>query len=135
MKAQHLQGSDYSWTIAIFYIGYMIFQFPISYFMQYFRVERYLGLSICCWGLVLVMLNFSSSFAGLATGRFFLGTFESIIPPAFVIVTCMPSLSTRRAGAKADGCEQQDGTHPGTSRCARSSGTPASPSSAFLLRL
>ncbi|CAK7214110.1 hypothetical protein SCUCBS95973_002026, partial [Sporothrix curviconia] len=55
----HLVGQDYSWASAIFYFGYLIFQYPSSLCMQ--------------------------NFATLAVCRFFLGAFETCITPVMAI--------------------------------------------------
>lgn len=85
--AKHLVGTQYSWLASIFYLGYLAGQFPLSAALAYFQIRHFLGFTITAWGIILIFTNFASSFAGLATSRFLLGFLESVIPPAFIIVT------------------------------------------------
>jgi len=65
----------------MFYIGYLVFQFPFGYLLQHFPTGRLLSLTIIAWGAVLITTPACTSFAGIATNRFFLGALESAINP------------------------------------------------------
>ncbi|TVY34905.1 putative transporter [Lachnellula subtilissima] len=88
-KDTHLKGQDYSWLTSMFYIGYLVFQFPFGYLLQHFPTGRLLSLTIIAWGVVLITTPACTSFAGIATNRFFLGALESAINPGFVLLISM----------------------------------------------
>ncbi|KAI9642556.1 hypothetical protein NHQ30_009361 [Ciborinia camelliae] len=85
-KDANLVGQDYSWLSSMFYIGYLVFQFPMGYLLQKFRTGKFLSITVICWGAVLLSTPACKSFAGLATNRFLLGAFESAINPGFVLL-------------------------------------------------
>ncbi|TVY53544.1 putative transporter [Lachnellula cervina] len=88
-KDTHLKGQDYSWLTSMFYIGYLVFQFPFGYLLQHFPTGRLLALTIIAWGAVLITTPACTSFAGIATNRFFLGALESATNPGFVLLISM----------------------------------------------
>ncbi|KAH8883375.1 MFS general substrate transporter [Thozetella sp. PMI_491] len=55
--------------------------------MQRFPIAKFLGCNVAFWGILLMITAACSSFAGLATCRFFLGAFEATIAPGFVTLT------------------------------------------------
>ncbi|KAH8205254.1 hypothetical protein TruAng_000501 [Truncatella angustata] len=85
----HLIGAEYSWLTTIFYIGYLVFEFPVGYLFQKFNIARTCGIFITLWGLVLLCMAAANDFAGLAAARFFLGALEAGVSPCFVLMTTM----------------------------------------------
>ena len=103
----HLKGQEYSWLsislrscvdssdylhlqlATLFYIGYLVFQFPFGFLLQHLPIGRLLSVSTICWGIILITTPACKSFAGLATNRFLLGAFESAINPGFVLLMSM----------------------------------------------
>ncbi|KAF4638076.1 hypothetical protein G7Y89_g36 [Cudoniella acicularis] len=85
----HLEGQDYSWLTSIFYIGYLVFQLPFGYLLQYYPTGRLLSTTIIAWGAVLITTPACTSFAGIATNRFLLGALESATNPGFVLLMSM----------------------------------------------
>lgn len=53
----------------MFYIGYLVFQFPFGYLLQYLPTGRLLSITVVCWGVVIISTPACTSFAGLATNR------------------------------------------------------------------
>ena len=49
----HLEGQEFSWVISIFYIGYLIAQYPTNILMQRFPTGRYLAINFTLWGMSL----------------------------------------------------------------------------------
>jgi ACS family allantoate permease-like MFS transporter len=49
----HLEGQEFSWVISIFYIGYLIAQYPTNILMQRFPTGRYLAINFMLWGMSL----------------------------------------------------------------------------------
>jgi MFS family permease len=89
IKDAKLVGQDYSWASSIFYFGYLVAEYPGVAILQRFPVAKFLGANIILWGCILMTTAACSSFAGLATVRFFLGLTEATISPGFVAVTGM----------------------------------------------
>jgi MFS family permease len=73
----------------MFYLGYLVFQFPFGYLLQRLPTGRLLSITVICWGCVLLSSPACTSFAGMATNRFILGALESAINPGFVLLMSM----------------------------------------------
>ncbi|PMD21449.1 MFS general substrate transporter [Hyaloscypha hepaticicola] len=82
-----LVGAQFSLLISIFYIGYLIAQYPTNILMQRFPTGKYISINFVLWGITLAATGSATNFATLATGRFFLGVFESCLNPGFVLIT------------------------------------------------
>lgn len=74
---------------SMFYIGYLVFKFPFGYLLQHFPTGKLLSITIIAWGAVLITTPACTSFAGIATNRFFLGALESATSPGFVLLMSM----------------------------------------------
>lgn len=85
----HLVGEQYAWLITIFYIGYMVSEFPTNVLFQRFNIARTCGIFIILWGIVLLCMTGANNFAGLLTARLFLGALEAGVSPCFVLLTSM----------------------------------------------
>ncbi|CEJ60725.1 hypothetical protein PMG11_09288 [Penicillium brasilianum] len=83
----HLKGQEYSLLITLFYIGYLVAQYPTNYLMQRFPTGKYLTVNFILWGITLAATGSARSFATLAPARFFLGVFESCLNPGFVLIS------------------------------------------------
>jgi ACS family allantoate permease-like MFS transporter len=82
-----LAGAEFSLLISIFYIGYLIAQYPTNILMQKFPTGKYLAVNFILWGATLAATGSATRFSTLAVGRFFLGVFESCLNPGFVLIT------------------------------------------------
>ncbi|KAG1358171.1 hypothetical protein G6F62_000948 [Rhizopus arrhizus] len=82
----HLTGSQYSWLGSFFYLGYISFQLPNNYFLQKFRISRYLGTLLVLWGIVMGCTALCQNFAQLAATRVLLGLFEASTYPSLLII-------------------------------------------------
>lgn len=85
-QGTHLVGQDYSWLSTIFYFGYLIAQFPASYLLQRLPIGRFTSIVTIVWGAIVMTTPACTSFAGIATNRFFLGVTEASVNPAFVLI-------------------------------------------------
>ncbi|KAL4914619.1 major facilitator superfamily domain-containing protein [Aspergillus aurantiobrunneus] len=85
----NLQGSDYSWTSAVFYFGYLGWSWPSSYLIVRLPLGKYISASVLVWGGVLMCHAAAVNFGGLMAGRFFLGVGEASIAPGFALITGM----------------------------------------------
>lgn len=79
-------GQDYSWLGSIFYFGYLIAQFPATYALQALPIGKFVSYVTVVWGAILMTTPGCTSFAGIATNRFFLGVTEAVVNPAFVLI-------------------------------------------------
>ncbi|KAF2730354.1 MFS general substrate transporter [Polyplosphaeria fusca] len=82
-----LKGSQYSLLVTLFYIGYMVAEYPANYLMQKLPTGKFLTINFILWGVVLACTGAATSFPGLAAGRFLLGVFEAPINPGLVVIT------------------------------------------------
>ncbi|RFU24668.1 hypothetical protein B7463_g11672, partial [Scytalidium lignicola] len=86
----NLVGQDYSNLSMLFYIGFLVAEFPTQYLAQHIsRLGLYLGINIMCWGLVLACHAACTTYAGLAICRTLLGIFESCVAPILVLIIAM----------------------------------------------
>lgn len=83
----NMVGDQYSWCGSAFYLGYLIFEFPVSMALQRFPVAKMSSLFIVLWGLILCLHATPANYAGFITLRTLLGIFESAVTPAMVIIT------------------------------------------------
>ncbi|KAH8898870.1 MFS general substrate transporter [Thozetella sp. PMI_491] len=79
-------GDRYSFSSAIFYLGFIIGAYPVMILAQRFPVERVASVTVVIWGLCLLLTTQCHNFQGLYAQRFFLGLLESGISPMFMIV-------------------------------------------------
>ncbi|KAK6442033.1 hypothetical protein LTR95_001745 [Oleoguttula sp. CCFEE 5521] len=85
-KATHLKGQQFAWLSTIFYLGYLVAQFPAGYAIQRLPIGKVLACTTLAWGVIVITTPACTSFAGMATNRFLLGFVESIVNPGFVMV-------------------------------------------------
>lgn len=83
----NMKGNMYSWTGSAFYLGYLVFAFPVSMVLQKFPVAKTASILVIIWGVLLCLHATPANYAGLITLRTLLGVFESGITPAMVIIT------------------------------------------------
>ena len=83
----NMHGNQYSWVGSAFYLGYLIFEFPISMCLQRFPVAKMTAFFVIIWGTILCLHATPSNYAGFIALRTLLGIFESAVTPAMVIIT------------------------------------------------
>ncbi|KAK4493727.1 hypothetical protein PRZ48_014912 [Zasmidium cellare] len=84
-----LTTEQYGTLAWLFYLGFLIFEFPHAYLMQRFPTAKYLGTMVCCWGAVVACTSACNSYGSLVAVRFLLGMFESAISPSLILITSM----------------------------------------------
>lgn len=82
----HLVGQQYSWLGLILFLGAMVGMYPNMYLVQKYNTGKVYALFSMIWSGLTLLLCACSSFAGLATIRFFMGWFESVITPIAVLM-------------------------------------------------
>jgi len=82
----HLVGQQYSWLSTIFYLSYMVCEFPMSFVMQRVSVGKTMSLLMLLWGIVVLCTAFTHNFAGLMVLRALQGLFECTISPSYLLI-------------------------------------------------
>lgn len=85
----NLTTQQYGTLSWLFYLAFLIFEFPHAFMMQRLPLAKYLGTMVCLWGTVVACTAACNSYASLAACRFLLGMFESAISPSLILVTAM----------------------------------------------
>ncbi|CZS75357.1 unnamed protein product [Fusarium graminearum] len=81
-----MKGNEFSWTGAIFYLGYLVWEFPTSMFLQRFTINYFMSGTVIAWGAVLMAHGAIHSFPALAAVRTILGALESAINPGTMLL-------------------------------------------------
>ncbi|KAE9973696.1 hypothetical protein EG328_004254 [Venturia inaequalis] len=81
-----LKGTRYSYTAAIFYLGYILGTYPIMILAQRFPIERVASVTVTLWGICLILTTVCTNYKGIYAQRFFLGALESGINPMFMMI-------------------------------------------------
>ncbi|KAL1617602.1 hypothetical protein SLS56_010925 [Neofusicoccum ribis] len=74
MEDAHLNSTQYNWLSSIFYLGYLVAEWPQNWALQRFPVAKYLSINLVICLFVV---------------RFFLGVAEASIVPAFLLILSM----------------------------------------------
>lgn len=85
----HLTGKQYSWLGALFYLGYLAWEFPTGMLLQRFPIAKFMAVTVILWGVTLMCHAAAGGFAGLAAARSFLGVFEASINPGMCVCVYM----------------------------------------------
>ncbi|GMM50471.1 hypothetical protein DASB73_014290 [Starmerella bacillaris] len=78
--------TGYSWVGSSFYLGYLVFEFPISYALQKLPLSRFTSAMVVCWGIVVACTAACQTMESYLALRVLLGAFESVTQPALVIL-------------------------------------------------
>ncbi|KAK3709731.1 hypothetical protein LTR37_010758 [Vermiconidia calcicola] len=82
----NLIGTRYSFSSAIFYLGFICGATPAILLAQRFPIERVATCIVFIWGVVMMSTAGCGSWKGLFAQRFFLGMVESGVSPMFMLV-------------------------------------------------
>ncbi|RDB14680.1 putative transporter PB1C11.03 [Hypsizygus marmoreus] len=88
-EAAKLTTNQYNWLGTIFYLSYLLFEFPQNLALQRFPVGKWLSFNILVWAVALCTHAACRNFAGLFVVRLILGACEGSITAGFLIVTSM----------------------------------------------
>ncbi|KAK0196739.1 major facilitator superfamily domain-containing protein [Armillaria mellea] len=89
LTGAHLNQTQFNWLGSVFYLSYLVFEYPQSLALQRFPVGKWMSINILIWSIALTCHAACSSFGGLFALRFILGVCEGAITPGFMIVTSM----------------------------------------------
>ncbi|KAK4495150.1 hypothetical protein PRZ48_013477 [Zasmidium cellare] len=79
-------GERYSFSSAIFYLGFICGAYPAIVLTQRYPIERVLFCIVILWGICLMLTAACHNYQGLYAQRFFLGFLESGVSPGFMMV-------------------------------------------------
>ncbi|THH04217.1 hypothetical protein EW145_g5684 [Phellinidium pouzarii] len=85
----HLDATQYNWLGTIFYLSYLVFEYPQNLALQRLPVGKWMSLNIFIWGAALCAHAACHNFGGLLTARIVLGMCEGAITAGFMIVSSM----------------------------------------------
>ncbi|KAF2264959.1 retrograde regulation protein 2 [Lojkania enalia] len=84
----NLEGSQLNTSVSVFYIFYILAEFPTSLLVKRLQFNRVIPTITFCWGIVCLCTGFVQNFAGLVTTRIFLGFFEGCLFPSMTLFLC-----------------------------------------------
>jgi MFS family permease len=79
-----LTPSEFSWSLSIFFIGYILFEVPSNLLLKKFTPPRWIARIMVTWGAISMSLAAVKNFQGLVAGRFFLGIAEAGLMPGLI---------------------------------------------------
>lgn len=79
-------GNRYSFSAAIFYLGFIAGSYPAILLAQRFPIERVASGIVTLWGVCLLLTITAFNYQGLYAQRFFLGLLEAGISPMFMMI-------------------------------------------------
>ncbi|KAG6919497.1 hypothetical protein DXG01_005086 [Tephrocybe rancida] len=88
-ESTHLTTNQYNWLGTIFYLSYLVFEFPQNLALQRFPVGKWMSANITVWAIALCAHAACKNFAGLFVVRLILGMCEGSITAGFLIVSSM----------------------------------------------
>lgn len=83
----HLKNNEYANLTAFFYMAYFFAQVPMQWILQKLPFGKTLAGCVILWGGLVMCLAACNSYATLSVVRVLVGWFESVITPAFAILT------------------------------------------------
>ncbi|KAI0467949.1 retrograde regulation protein 2 [Xylaria cf. heliscus] len=84
----HLKGTQLNTAVSVFYIFYILAEFPTSLLVKRLRFDRVIPAITLCWGLVCLSTGFIQSFGPLVVTRVLLGFFEGCLFPSITLFMC-----------------------------------------------
>jgi ACS family allantoate permease-like MFS transporter len=82
----NLVGQQYSWLTTIFYLAYLIGEFPSNFLLQRWSLGKSLSIYMLFWGVCVFCVGAAQEWSHLMAIRALQGFFECTISPGFVLV-------------------------------------------------
>ncbi|OBZ75992.1 putative transporter PB10D8.01 [Grifola frondosa] len=89
LKDDNINAAKFNLLSTIFYVFFLIFEWPQNIALQYLPVGKWMSVNIFVWSVALLCHAAATNFGGLFACRVFLGICEGAITPGFMIVTSM----------------------------------------------
>lgn len=84
-KDVHIGNKEINTAQTLFVVGFIITEIPFNMISKYFGPERFLPITMFCWGIVTWSQMFISSPSGLYACRFLVGALEGGYIPGMVL--------------------------------------------------
>ncbi|KAK1767580.1 major facilitator superfamily domain-containing protein [Phialemonium atrogriseum] len=84
----NLKGSQLNTAISVFYIFYILAEFPTSILVKRLQFNRVIPAITFCWGVVCLFTGLVQSFGPLVVTRVLLGFFEGCLFPSMTLFLC-----------------------------------------------
>ena len=88
-RNQLLTLKQFSWLTTCIYIAVLFVEYPTNWIIQRVPVAKYLSANIILCGVVLALHATATNFTTLVVCRTFLGIFEAVCQPAFLIMSSL----------------------------------------------
>ncbi|THW92068.1 MFS transporter [Aureobasidium pullulans] len=85
----HISGEQFPWLTTCIYIAVIFVEYPTNWIIQRVPIAKYLSANIIIWGAVLACHAAATDFKTLVICRTFLGIFEAVCQPAFLILSSL----------------------------------------------
>ncbi|RDW63551.1 hypothetical protein BP6252_11096 [Coleophoma cylindrospora] len=82
----NLHGQQYNWLTTIFYITYLVGEFPSNFLLQRWSIGRCLTIYMMCWAICLICVSAVTDWSQLMAIRALQGFFECTISPGFLLI-------------------------------------------------
>ncbi|KAK9761837.1 hypothetical protein K7432_012961 [Basidiobolus ranarum] len=79
-----LTSNDYSWSLSIFFIGYVLFEIPSNVMLKKIGPSKWIPIVMIAWAIVMICMAAVTNAAGLMASRFFLGLAEAGLVPGII---------------------------------------------------
>ncbi|VUC36597.1 unnamed protein product [Clonostachys rosea] len=86
-KELGLVGQEFQWLTTIFYLTYLVGEFPSTWLLQKYKIGRVLTLYMIGWSVCLLCISACNSWSQLMALRALQGFFECNISPGFLLIT------------------------------------------------
>ncbi|KAJ5793585.1 hypothetical protein N7457_000184 [Penicillium paradoxum] len=77
----NMTGSQYNWTLTVFFFTYCVFELPSNLLLKKLRPSRWLPLIMLAWGIVMTLMGIVNDYGGLLATRLCLGLTEAGLYP------------------------------------------------------
>ncbi|KAI5476239.1 hypothetical protein MNV49_007939 [Pseudohyphozyma bogoriensis] len=92
-----LKGEKYNLVVAIFFIPYVLFEFPSNLALKYFTPSKWIARIMVSWSIVTICTAAVSTYGGLIVCRIFLGIMEAGFFPGVIMYLCFWYKTSERA--------------------------------------
>ncbi|GAA6006725.1 hypothetical protein JCM11491_003158 [Sporobolomyces phaffii] len=97
VETLHLKGLKYNIVVALFFVPYVLFEFPSNLALKYFSPSKWISRIMVSWGIVTICTAAVSSYTGLIVARIALGVAEAGFFPGIIYYLCFWYKSDERA--------------------------------------
>lgn len=89
VQDNHLAGQQYSLLTTLFFLGFLVWEYPAQYIAQKLPIAKFLTVNLFLWGVIMLLMPACHDFGGLAALRFLMGMCECSVQPLFMLLIGM----------------------------------------------